>query len=96
MSVMFSKKALDSLKKRTIAVLQTALPANPPDLYTINPLPEEIAHRVVMNAMLVVEKAELRDQILIVLADYRDHLWTGGKLAGEGTRQGLARQILTK
>jgi hypothetical protein len=58
-----------------------------------NPIPREIAKRIVMNARIVSRK-DLKDQVLIVLADYRNHAWVGDKLAHEGKRLRLANAIM--
>ena len=58
-----------------------------------NPVPLEIARRIAANAELVSIE-QLRDQILIVLADYRNHAWTYGQLKGEATRIHLAGRIM--
>lgn len=58
-----------------------------------NPVPHEIGRRIRLNAE-VVTPDRLRDQVLIVLADYRDHAWTYGQLKSEGRRVQLADLIL--
>ena len=63
-------------------------------LYTENPVPHEIAQRVRMNAEIVGPDA-LRDQVLIVLNDYRDHAWTWGRLSSQLQRNALATRLLS-
>jgi len=76
---------------RVVELLEAMLP--PEVDYRKNPLPQEIAKRIVKNFELVgLEK--LRDQILVILADYRDHSYGGGKLKQEGTRIFLANRIV--
>ena len=89
-----SKKAENKLWCRTVDAVRLVVPPKT-DSYVDNPLPEEIAKRVVMNAQ-VVERKKLRDQILIILADYRNHSWAARAFEGEGTRQAVADQILAK
>lgn len=62
-------------------------------LPVINPLPEEIAKRIVMNALLVSRRA-LRDEVLVILADYCDHAWSKGAFDNERKRMQLADLIL--
>jgi hypothetical protein len=63
-------------------------------LMTQNPVPKEIALRVRLNAELVGPDA-LRDQVLIVLNDYRDHAWTWGRLSSQSQRNALATRLLS-
>ncbi len=88
----YSAKALESLSERTTTVLDGVVP-DTIDYGRGNPLPREIAGRVVANARIVGRKG-LRDQVLIVLADYRDHGWSGQALKGEATRIVLADAIV--
>lgn len=80
-------------------VLRGALPIVP-DLDCC-PLAEEIAFRVVANVKLVAagfggHKAVdyLYNQVLLVLADYRNHTWARGTLHGEGARITLAGRVM--
>lgn len=88
----YSAKALEALLERTSCVLDSALP-DKIDYGGGNPLPREIAGRVVANARIVGKKG-LRDQVLVVLADYRTHSWAGNALSGEGSRLALADMIV--
>lgn len=90
---MLSASACMRLEKRALDLLVAALPPET-DLSMRNPVPEEIAKRIIANAKLVGRGPKLRDQVLIVLADYRDHAWTKGRLAREGERIALADLIL--
>lgn len=56
-------------------------------------LAPEIARRVRMNAE-IVRPDQLRDQVLIVLADYRNHAWVSNTFRSEGERLHLATRIL--
>jgi len=58
-----------------------------------NPLPAEIARRVRQNAELVSGDV-LRDQVLIVLADYRDHSYASPMFKVEGSRLQLADRLM--
>lgn len=75
---------------RALKVLKGFLPAEYD--FGENPLPEEIAKRIVDNAKIVSDR--LRDQVLIILADYRDHSWTRGALKREGVRIEIANLIM--
>jgi hypothetical protein len=87
-----NKKIVSTLlHDRVVGLLESMLP--PEVDCRSNPLPHEIAKRIVKNFELVgLEK--LRDQILIILADYRGHSYSGGKLKQEGTRIFLADRIV--
>lgn len=90
-----SQKKLDQLRQRTYDALGPVLPATTNRVtQQPNPIPFEIANRIVENAKLVGLGTDLFKQTLIILADYRDHMWTGGALAGEGTRIQLADDIV--
>lgn len=56
-------------------------------------IPSEIADRVRANAE-IVGKAKIRDQILIVLNDYRNHAWAPKILRGQPGRIVIADMIL--
>lgn len=88
----YSEKALTKLRERAEAVLRNALPLTI-EYGRSSPLPEEITNRVVANARIVGRRG-LRDQVLIVLADYRYHSWTNHALEWEGVRLKLADQIV--
>ena len=81
----------DTLSTNVERVMGRALPKHA--AFGSNPLPEEIARRIVANFKIVGTRG-LRDQILIVLADYRDHAWTEGKITSERYRQSLADEIM--
>ena len=92
--------AFEDLRQRADTVLRGVLP-NGEALYETgcpagldNPLVAEIADRIVGNARIVEGSAALLRQVLIVLADYRDHAWADGKLRSEGVRIQLADRIL--
>ncbi len=88
-----SKAQLDKFQIGIAEILVGALPASING--QTNHLPKEIAHRIAANVPFVSNKAGLRDQALLVLADYRNHSWTEKRLAGEGTRLSLADSILS-
>lgn len=59
-------------------------------------LHHEVARRVVSNAKLATSLSALRDQVLIILSDYRDHSWAEGRLKSEGIRLLCADAIMAK
>ena len=70
-----------------------------PDMYDArtSAIASEIARRIAENARLLAKSrrtAELFDQVLIVLHDYRDHEWAPAVLRREDSRISLARKIL--
>ncbi len=70
-----TKAQLNGFGEKISTIMVDALPAKAG--HSSNFLPTEIASRIVTNVELVKNKAELRDQILLVLSDYRQHLATG-------------------
>lgn len=89
-----SQKALDKLRAQTTRVLGDVLPKKIDHSCISSPIQDEIADRIVANAKIVGSGRPLRDQVLIVLADYRTHSWVENALEGEGTRIRLADQIV--
>jgi hypothetical protein len=73
-------------------VLEDLLPRET-DSHLKNPLPGEIAKRLVNNLKIVGRDGIYRE-MLIVLADYHAHAWAGGKLAVEGRRIATADSIM--
>ena len=59
-----------------------------------NPVPREIARRIAANAELIQGRKALTEQVLIVLADYRDHTWAYGTLKFEIVRIALANKLV--
>jgi len=88
-----SGKRLERLRDHTMTIMAAALPVSVENRFSKSPIPGEIATRVAANAQ-IVGKRGLRDQVLIILADYRDHAWTRRALASEGKRMQLADQIM--
>lgn len=59
-----------------------------------NPVPSELARRIEANAEIVKDRRRLTEQVLTVLADYRDHTWTYGTLKFEIVRIALANALV--
>lgn len=80
-----SEKKLEALRMRAADVVSQLASQS---------LAFEIADRIVDNAKLVGLGRELRKQVLIVLADYRDHDWANKSMASEAFRFHLMERIL--
>ena len=89
-----SAKQIEVVRARAFDVISDALPSMVDHMAS---KPQSVAHevaaRIAENAKLV-DKKKLRDQVLLVLADYHDHAFTAGKLKEEGKRLQLADMIL--
>jgi hypothetical protein len=77
-----------------VKVLHDSLPKAYDHVGNLSSLPEEIGVRIAENAKIVRNKKGLRDQILIVLADYHDHIYASGALSRESTRINIADAIM--
>lgn len=82
------------VEERIAEVVACFIPKRPDCLHGVeSPLPQEIAQRVLDNAKFVT-KNKLRDEVLVILADYHDHAWVEGKLKTERTRLACADLIM--
>ena len=77
----------------TRSLLTSCLPKEGSDgnLYYLE---EEIARTIKMNADMAASKAKLRDEILVILEGYRDHIGAAKVFRWERDRMQIADAIL--